>query len=148
MFQRVPGSLPVQSQQMYPSQPSEQSQYHTQASAFPSQQELNNNWTIALYIQGRSTQDETERETKHTKESVHWLDQTSSSNCYTALLEEEIEDQQHKARLEKVPNLPSIYITDVKNISSLMQMLEQTGKQQYKIKTLADNQVDVHPKTS
>jgi hypothetical protein len=68
---------------------SQQSQYHTQTKAFPYQQELNNNWTEVLYIRGRSTQDETERETKHTKESVHWLNETSTSNRYTALLEEE-----------------------------------------------------------
>jgi hypothetical protein len=33
------------------------------------------------------------REAKHVKESEHWLNQTSTSNRYTALLEEESEDQ-------------------------------------------------------
>jgi hypothetical protein len=51
---------------MYSSQPSK---YHTQANAFPSQPELNNNWTKVSYKQGSSTQDETKREPKHTKES-------------------------------------------------------------------------------
>jgi hypothetical protein len=66
------GSLLAQSQQICSSQTSQQSQYYTQANVFPAQQELNN-WTKVLYKWRRSTQDETERETKHTKESEHWL---------------------------------------------------------------------------
>jgi hypothetical protein len=42
---------------------------------YSSQPELNN-WTKASYKRGRSTQEETKRETKHTKESEHWLNQT------------------------------------------------------------------------
>jgi hypothetical protein len=34
-----------------------------------------------------------------------------------------------------------IYITEVKNISPLIQLLEQTAKRQYEIKALADNHV-------
>jgi hypothetical protein len=71
---------------------SQQSQYHTQENVFPSQSELNNNSTKVSYKRGRSTQVETEREAKHTKESEHWLNQTSTSSRYTALLEEESED--------------------------------------------------------
>jgi hypothetical protein len=68
----VPGSSPDQSQKKYSSQP-----------------ELNNNWTKVPYKRGRSTQKKNEREAKHTKESEHWLNQTSTSNRYTAPLEEE-----------------------------------------------------------
>jgi hypothetical protein len=118
MFQHMSGSLLAQSQQIYSSQQS-QSQYNT----FPSKQELNNNWTKVLYKQGRSTQDETERETKRT-EDVHWFKQTSTSNRYTALLQEEIEDQQHKAGPENKPKPPPIYIAGVKNISTIIQLLE------------------------
>jgi hypothetical protein len=95
MFQHMPGSL----QQMYSSQHSQQSQYHTQANAFPSQQEVNNNWTKISYKRGRSAQDETEAKTKHSKESEHWLNQTSTPNRYTVLLKEESEDQWHKRAL-------------------------------------------------
>jgi hypothetical protein len=84
---------------------SQQSQYHTQEDVFPSQSELNNNSTKILYKRGRSTQDETEREAKHTKESEHWLNQTSISNRYIALLEEAREDQQHKTGTESLQNL-------------------------------------------
>jgi hypothetical protein len=101
-----------------------------------------------LYKRGRSTQEGTEREAKHAKESEHWLNQTSTSNRYTALLEEESVDQQQKAGPEKTPRPPPIDITDVTNISPLIQMLAVIAIQQYEVKSLAHNQVTVQPKTS
>jgi hypothetical protein len=95
------------------------------------------------YKRGTSTEDETEREAKHTKESKHWLNQTSTSNRYTALLEEESEYQQHKAGPDNTPKPPPLYITGVKNISPLIELLQQIAKQQYEIKSLVDNQVKV-----
>jgi hypothetical protein len=44
-----------------------------------------------------------------------------------------------------MPKPPPIYITDVKNISPLIWLLEQIAKQYYEIKALADNQVEVQP---
>jgi hypothetical protein len=41
-----------------------------------------------------------------------------------------------------------MYISDVKNISPLLQLLEQIAKQQYEIKALQDNEVKFHSKTS
>jgi hypothetical protein len=76
-FQHMPRSLPGQSQKINSSQPV-----------------LNDNWTKVSYKRGRSTQEGTEREAKHAIESEHWLNQTSTSNRYTALLEEESEDKQ------------------------------------------------------
>jgi hypothetical protein len=87
---------------------------------YSSEPELNNKSTKVSYKIGRSTQEQTETEAKHTKESEHWLNQTSISNRYTALLEEESADQQHKASPENTPKPPPIYITDVKNISPLI----------------------------
>jgi hypothetical protein len=75
-------TLPGQSQEMYSSQP-----------------ELNDNWTKVSHKSSRSIQEETEIEDKHAKESEHWLNQTSTSNHYTAQLEEESEDQQRKVSL-------------------------------------------------
>jgi hypothetical protein len=97
---------------------------------------------------GRSSQEETQRETKHAKQSEHWPNQTSTSNRYTALLEEESEDQQQKAGPENTPKPPAIYITDVTNMSLHIQLLEQIAKQQHEVKALAHNQVKVQPKTS
>jgi hypothetical protein len=67
---------------------------------YSSQPELRN-WTKVSYTRGISTQEEIEREAKQTKESEDWLDKTSTSSRYTALLEEESEDQQRKMRLRK-----------------------------------------------
>jgi ATP-dependent 26S proteasome regulatory subunit len=99
---------------------------------YSSQPELNNNWTKVSYKRGRLTQEETEREAKHTTESKHWLNQTSTSSHYMALLEEESEDKQQKARPENMLKPPPIYITDVTNISPLIQLLKQIAKQQLK----------------
>jgi hypothetical protein len=49
-----------------------------------------------------------------TKESEHWLNQISTSNRYTSLLEEESENQQHKAGPENTQKPPPICITEVK----------------------------------
>jgi hypothetical protein len=111
----------------------------------PSQPELNDNWTKVSYKRGRSTQQGTEREAKQSK---HWLNQTSTTNPYTAPLEEESEDQQQKAGPEKTTKPPPIHITDITNISPLTQLLQQIATQQYEIKALAHNQVKVQPKTS
>jgi hypothetical protein len=49
----MPGNIPLQSQQKFSSQPSQQiqqSQHHTQVNAFPSQAEFNNNWTNDFYF--------------------------------------------------------------------------------------------------
>jgi hypothetical protein len=127
----MPGSLPGQSQQINYSQP-----------------ELNYIWAKVSYKRGRSMQEETDREDKHTKQSEHWLDQTSTSNCYTALAEDESEDKQQKASPENMPKPPPSYTTDVTNISALIQMLEQITIQQYEVKALAHNRVKVQPKTS
>jgi hypothetical protein len=43
---------------------------------------------------------------------------------------------------------PPIHITDVKNISPLIQLLEKIAKQQYEIKAVTNNQVKVQPKTA
>jgi hypothetical protein len=52
------------------------------------------------------------------KGSEYWLNQPSTSNRYTALLEEESGDQQHKTSPENMSKPPPSYIlvTVVKNI--------------------------------
>jgi hypothetical protein len=47
-----------------------------------------------------------------------------------------------------MPKPPSIYITDIKNISPLIQLLEQIAIQQYEVQALAHNWVKVQSKTS
>jgi predicted transcriptional regulator len=41
---------------------------------------------------------------------------------------------------------PPIYITGIKNISPLIELLEQIAKQQYETQALQDDQVKVQPK--
>jgi hypothetical protein len=43
---------------------------------------------------------------------------------------------------------PPIHITDIKNISPLIQLLDKIAKQQYEIIALTDNKVKVQPKTA
>jgi hypothetical protein len=57
-------------------------------------------------------------------------------------------EEQQKAGNENTPKPPTIYITGVKNISPLIQLLEQISKPKYEIKALADNQVKDQPKNS
>jgi hypothetical protein len=47
--------------------------------------ELNNIWTKVSCKRGRLTEEETEWEAEHTKESESWLNQTSTSNRYTGV---------------------------------------------------------------
>jgi hypothetical protein len=133
---------------MYSSQPSQQSQYHIQTSTFPSQPEIIKNWTKLLYKRSRSAQDRNKIKTKHSKESEHYLNQTSTSNRYTALLEEESEDQQHKTSLENTRKPPVVYKVGVKNISLLIQLLQQIEIQQYETEAFPDSQAEVQLKTS
>jgi hypothetical protein len=47
-----------------------------------------------------------------------------------------------------MPKPPPIYVTELQNISPLTQLLEQTAREQYEVTALADNQINVQPKTS
>jgi hypothetical protein len=128
---------------MCSSHPSQQSQYHIQANLFPFQPEFSNNWTKVSYKQG-----EIGTKTRQCKESEYWLNQPSTSNRYTTLLVEESEGQQHRTGPKNMLKPPTIYITGIKIISPLVQLLEQMSKPQYNIKALAGSQVKVQPKTS
>jgi hypothetical protein len=87
----MPGSLPAQSQQMCSFQDYQQFQYHAQATPTGLKYHTNEVDQHKVKLGG---------ETKHSKESEQWLNQSSTSSCYTALLEEESEDQEHKAGSE------------------------------------------------
>jgi hypothetical protein len=82
------------------------------------------------------------------KKGEKLLNQMSTSNCYTTLLDEESEEKQQIAGPRSTPKHPPICITDNKNISPLIQLLGQIAIQQYEVKALAQNQVKVQPKIS
>jgi hypothetical protein len=87
------------------------------------------------------------KKTKYSKEIEYWLNESNTSNLYTPLLEEEREDQQHKLFLKTRLNALKFIKLALKNISPLIESLEQIAKEQYEINALADNQVKFQSKT-
>jgi hypothetical protein len=55
LFQSMPSDLSLQAEQMCSTGPSQQSQLHTHANAFPSVPEYNENWNKVSYKQSRSS---------------------------------------------------------------------------------------------
>jgi hypothetical protein len=100
------------------------------------------------YKQSRSPNSGTVAKAKHSKESEYWLNQPATSNCSAVLQEEVSKEGQQRTRNSNTPKPPQIYVTGVQNISQMIQLLEQTAKEQYEIKALADNRVKLQPKTS
>jgi hypothetical protein len=68
----------------------------------------------------KTPQEEYQGDVKHTKESNHWLHPTSTSNRYTALLDEENGQQQQQDGPENTPKPPP---SDVTAVSPLVQLL-------------------------
>jgi hypothetical protein len=113
-----------------------------------SQPEPNNGWTGVSYKRSRPAEEEYQRVIKHTKESNHWLNPTSSSSRYSALLDEENGLQQQQDGPENTPKPSPVYVSDVTTVSPLIQLLEQIAQQQYEFKALSNNQIKIQPKTS
>jgi hypothetical protein len=113
-------------------------------------QSANDNWTKVYYKRGRSSPDATEMESKHTKNTQHWLHppSTETSNRFSALMEANSADRQHNAVPEHPPKPLPTYIQDVTIIPPLLQLLEQVAPRNYETKTLADNKVKIQPTTS
>jgi hypothetical protein len=87
----------------------------------------------------RSPQEEIETKVKHSKESEYCLNQPSTSNRCTTVLKDESEYQRHNTSSENMREPPPIYLSGVQNMSLVIQLLEQRGKQEYEIKALAEN---------
>jgi hypothetical protein len=102
-----------------------------------SQPEPHNKWTTVSNKRGRPIQEEAPREAKHTKESDHWLKPTSTHNPYSALMEDESEDQQQTTDPGNSSKPPTFYISDVTTVQPLIRLLEQIAKLRYEIKALA-----------
>jgi hypothetical protein len=92
----------------------------TQAIAFLSQSELNNNGTKVSYKQDRSPQDETQTKTKHSTGSEYWLNQPFTSSCFTVILDAGSEDKGHKTSPENIPQAVSNHVTGIKNVTSFI----------------------------
>jgi HD superfamily phosphohydrolase len=96
---------------------------------------LNYDWTKVSYKRGTSTQEGTQRDTKHAKASDHRFNQTSSSNRYTALLEES-EDQQQKAGPSLAQNQIKVQPKTSESYKTIIKALAEKRKEfhMYKIK--------------
>jgi hypothetical protein len=70
-----------------------------------SQPKPNNMWTRASLKRSKAVHEEFQRYVKHTKGRNNWLHPTSTSNRYTALLDEENEYQQRQGGPEDMLNL-------------------------------------------
>jgi hypothetical protein len=105
-------------------------------------------WTVTTSKRGRPTQDGTPKDFKLAKLTDHWLNPIITSNRFTALQPEEIQDSNPPPGKEDTPKPPPIYITNVTIIPPLLQLLDQITPNLYEVKALAKNQVKVQPKTS
>jgi hypothetical protein len=75
-----------------------------------------NKWTKVSNKRGRPTHERAPRQAKLVKESDHWLNPTSTRNRFSALMEDESEDQQQTADAGNTPKPPPIYVSDVTSI--------------------------------
>jgi hypothetical protein len=99
-------------------------------------QSANDNWIKVSYKRGRSSPDATEMESKHIKNTQHWLHppSTETANHFSELMEADSADHQHNADPEHPPKPPPIYIQDVTTIPPLLQLLEQVAPCKYEKK--------------
>jgi hypothetical protein len=99
-------------------------------------------WIKPTNKRGRLTQDGSFKDSKLAKPSDHWLNPTPTSNCFTALQQDE-DLNNHPHLVRRPPPTPPIYITNVTNIPPLLQLLDQIVPHLYEIKA----QVKIQPKT-
>jgi hypothetical protein len=94
-----------------------------------SQQLVAPNWTKASYKRGRSPPDDSDRESKHAKDSQHWLHSppTATFNRLSPLMETNNAERQHNPSPVHLPKPPPIYIQDVRSIPPFLQLLEQVA---------------------
>jgi hypothetical protein len=121
-----------------------------QSTMSPTPQSAKDNWIKVPYKRGRSSPDATELESKHAKNTPHWLHPSSTEtfNRFSALMEADSADRQLSADPEHPPKPPPTYIQDVTIIPPLLQLLEQVAPCKYGTKTLANNKGKVQPTTS
>jgi hypothetical protein len=67
---------------------------------------------------------------------------------YTALLEEDNDQQQQNVDPANTPKPPAIYVSGVITISPLIQLLEQIEGKQHELKALHINKVKIQPRNS
>jgi hypothetical protein len=147
-YQHIPDNFPTLPLQPSHPQPYQQPQYHTETNAPISQTKPNESWMTVSHKRRRIPHDNTVLHTKQNKEDAYWLDAPTNTNRFSALTDEEGSDQQCTEMTEHTPKPPPLYVYGVKNISPLVQLLDQVAKLQYEIKALNNDQVRVQPKSA
>lgn len=104
-----------------------------------------NEWHTITYNRKRNRNNEEHGENQHqNKKQVYWLDNpTTTNNRYEGLSEEEMETTADIAKKEPKP--PPIFVSGVKNIKPLIQLLDELAKDNYTTKTLRHDQVKIQP---
>jgi hypothetical protein len=89
-------------------------------------------------------------ESKHTKNTQHWLHppSTDTSNRFSALWKQTAQIANTTPTLNIPPKPPPIYIQYVTTIPPLLQLLEQVAPHKYETKALSNNKVKIQPTTS
>jgi hypothetical protein len=82
------------------------------------------------------------------KSNENCLNPTPISNRFSSLQQEDDLVNQSTPGKEDTPKPPPIYITSVTSIPTLFQLLDQIVPKVYEIKALAQNQVNIQPKSS
>ena len=102
-------------------------------------------WQTVHYGKKRNrNSEETGDRLTQNKKQAYWLDQpTPTHNRYENLPTEEMETT--TANTNKEPKPPPIYVTDVKHIQPLIQLLNELAKDSYITKTIRHDQVKIQP---
>jgi hypothetical protein len=73
--------------------------------------EPNDTWTKVSYKSSPTHEEGTQREAKHVEGSEYWLHRSPTSNRYTALLEEDNNQQQQKFHPSEHAQTSTIYVS-------------------------------------
>ncbi|MDR0318528.1 MAG: hypothetical protein LBI09_00630, partial [Nitrososphaerota archaeon] len=77
------------------------------------------------------------------KKQDYWLGGTiTTTNRFSTLFEDNIEEEDKQST---EPKPPPIFISGVKNIKLLIELLNELAKEKYLVKTLYNDQVRVQP---
>lgn len=133
-------------QQVYPQQPiiynSQPQNWIIQSENMPTTS-TTNDWRTVNRKRQRLSEDQ---DNQHSKKQQYWLGESiPTSNRYSSLSEEQM-DNGDKPKTEPKP--PPIFISEVKNINPLHELLEEIAKDKYTLKSLYNEQVKIQPTES
>jgi hypothetical protein len=147
-YQHTPNNFPTLSTYSSHPQSSQQSQHYMEVNAPIPQTTTADNWKTVSHKRRRIPHDNIMTQSKQTNEDTYWLDAPPITNRFSILTEEEDSAQHCTEIIAHTPTPPPIFVYGVKNISPLVQLLEQVAHSQYEIKALSNDQVRIKPTTA